>query len=219
MASNKYAETINQISQTVKTVLFGENNSRLDYLIERFYSPNHERRSFIIVSSLILGVLSLFGIIALYFLGLYTLQNKLSSAYTNSNALKEIKPAYVSVQTKFEEITNSINSSNSSLKLVSIIDQKGKDLGVQVSGFRAKPTLTKFPNQSALAEGFQKATVDFKLSNISLKKMMEFINNLEQLPNKLKVTKFRLISLTDAKLYFEVLLTVEALIPNEKELK
>lgn len=219
MASKKYAESINQFSQTMKTLIFGENNARLDYLIEQFYRLNHERRSFIIVSTLVAAILFFIGLICLYFLGLYSLQSKLSSAYTNSNALREIKPAYISVQTKYEEITSGISSANANLNMISIVDQKAKDLGIQVSGFPSKPTITKFPNQNPLAENFQKESIDFKLSNISLKKMMEFINGLEQLPNKLKVTKYRLISITEAKLYFEVLLTVEAIIPNEKENK
>ncbi|MGY3803691.1 hypothetical protein ACWNT8_06510 [Pigmentibacter ruber] len=219
MASKKYAESINQFSQTMKTLIFGENNTRLDYLIEQFYRLNHERRSFIIVSTLVVAIFFFIGLICLYFLGLYSLQSKLSSAYTNSNALREIKPAYISVQTKYEEITSGISSANANLNMISIVDQKAKDLGIQVSGFPSKPTITKFPNQNPLAENFQKESIDFKLSNISLKKMMEFINGLEQLPNKLKVTKYRLISITEAKLYFEVLLTVEAIIPNEKENK
>lgn len=215
MASNKYSETINQYSQNIKTLLFGENNSRLDFIIEQFYRLNHERRSSIIVASIATAVVLFIAIIVTYFISIFSLQNRLSNAYTNTNTLKEIKTSYVGVQTKFEEITNSLISTNSNLNLISMVEQKAKDLGVQVSGFPSKPALTKFPSQYPLAENFQRASIDFKLSNISIKKMLEFINNIEELPNKLKVTKYRLISLTDAKLYFEVYLTVEALVPNE----
>jgi hypothetical protein len=108
-------------------------------------------------------------------------------------------------------------STNANLSIITLLDQKSKDLGLQISGFPVKPIITKLPNQNPLAEQFQKVSVDFKLSGVSLKKMMEYINGVEQMPNKLKVSKFRLISITEAKLYFDVLLTVEALMPIEKQ--
>ena len=109
-----------------------------------------------------------------------------------------------------------IKSANSNLSLVSLLDQKAKDLGLQASGFSTKPLVTKFPSQSPLAEQFQKISVDFKLTEVSLKRMMEFINTVEEMPNKLKVSKFDLVSVTEAKLYFDVLLTVDAIVPADK---
>lgn len=215
--SNKYSENFTQTIQTLKTVIFGENNSRLDYLIENFYRLNHERRSLIIVSSIVSSLVLFILTIIIYLLGLFSLQGKLSSAYSNSSSLKEIKPAYVAVQTSFDDLSSGIKSTNSNLSLTNLLDQKAKDLGIQASGFPLKPVLSKFPNQNPLAQHFQKASVDFKLSGVSLKKMMEYINSIEQMPNKLKVSKFRLISITEAKLYFDVLLTVESLMPSEKQ--
>ena len=215
--SNKYSENFTQTIQTLKTVIFGENNSRLDYLIENFYRLNHERRSLIIVSSIVSSLVLFILTIIIYLLGLFSLQGKLSSAYSNSSSLKEIKPAYVAVQTSFDDLSSGIKSTNSNLSLTNLLDQKAKDLGIQASGFPLKPVLSKFPNQNPLAQHFQKASVDFKLSGVSLKKMMEYINSIEKMPNKLKVSKFRLISITEAKLYFDVLLTVESLMPSEKQ--
>ncbi|WP_397601735.1 hypothetical protein [Silvanigrella sp.] len=215
--SNRYSENLAQVTQTIKTFIFGENNSRLDYLIKNFYRLNHERRSLIIVSSIISAIVLFTLTIIIYLVGLFSLQNKLSSAYSNSNALKEVRPAYVAVQTNFDELENGIKSTNANLSLISLLDQKAKDLGLQISGFPVKPIISKLPNQNPLAEQFQKVSVDFKLSGVSLKKMMEYINSAEQMPNKLKVSKFRLISITEAKLYFDVLLTVEGLMPIEKQ--
>ena len=214
---SRYSENFTQILQTSKSFIFGENNYRLDYLIENFYRLNHERRSMIIVASIATTVILFVLIILLYVIGLFSLQGKLNSAYSNTNALKEFKAPYMAVQSSFDELVNGLKSSNSSLSLVSVLDQKAKDLGLQASGFPAKPLITKFPSQSPFADQFQKVSVDFKLSGVSLKKMMEFINTIEQMPNKLKVSKFRLLSITEAKLYFDVLLTVDGLIPAEKQ--
>lgn len=214
---SKYSESISQVVQSTKIFIFGENNHRLDYLIENFYRLNHERRSMIIVASIATGIVLFILTILLYIIGLFSLQGSLNTAYSNINALKEFKAPYMAVQGRFDELVNGIKSANSNLSLVSVLDQKAKDLGVQASGFPAKPFITKFPSQSPFTEQFQKVSVDFKLTSVSLKKMMEYINVIEQMPNKLKVSKFRLLSVTEAKLYFDVLLTVDALIPVEKQ--
>ncbi len=208
---------ISQLIQTIRVIIFGENNNRLDFLIEYFYRLNHERRSLIIVTSIITGVVIFVLTILLYIIGLFSLQGKLNSAYSNANTLKEFKPLYMAVQGSFNELVNGLKSANSSLSLVSILDQKAKDIGIQVSGFPAKPVVSKFSSQSPFVDHFQKVSVDFKLNGVSLKKMMEYINTIEQMPNKLKVSKFHLLSITEAKLYFDVLLTVDGLIPLEEQ--
>jgi hypothetical protein len=187
---SRYSESISQVIQTSRTFIFGENNNRLDYLIENFYRLNHERRSMIIVASIATGVALFIITILLYVVGLFSLQGKLNAAYSNTNALKEFKAPYMAVQGSFDELVNGLKSANSNLSLVSVLDQKAKDLGIQTSGFPAKPLVTKFPSQSPFADQFQKVSVDFKLTGVSLKKMMEYINAIEQMPNKLKISKF-----------------------------
>ena len=71
--SNRYSENLAQVTQTVKTFIFGENNSRLDYLIENFYRLNHERRSLIIVSSIISAIVLFVLTIIIYLVGLFSL--------------------------------------------------------------------------------------------------------------------------------------------------
>lgn len=214
---SKYSENISQFILVAKTFIFGENNYRLDYIIENFYRLNHERRSMIISVSIVTGVALFIITILLYIVGLFSLQRQLNSAYSNTNLLKEIKAPYMVVQRNFDELANGLTSANSGLSLVSLLDQKAKDLGIQATDFPLKPIAAKFPSQSPFTERFQKESVDFKITGVSLKKMMEYINAIEQTPNKLKVSKFRLISRTEAKLYFDVLLTVDALIPINKQ--
>ncbi|APJ03000.1 hypothetical protein [Silvanigrella aquatica] len=214
---SKYSENLSQALQSTKTFIFGENNQRLDYLIENFYRLNHERRSLIILASIATGVI-FFGLsILFYLIGLFSLQSNLNSAYSNTYSLKELKAPYMAIQGNFDELVNGIKSSNDNLNLNSLLDQKAKELGIQASNFPSKPTITKFTSQSPLAEQFQKESIDFKLTGVSLKKTMEYLNAIEQMPNKLRVAKFRILSITDAKLYFDVLLTVEGLIPEDKQ--
>jgi hypothetical protein len=214
---SKFSESISQIIPSLKLFIFGENNQRLEYLIESFYRLNHERRSIIIISSVFSGVTIFILSIIIYIIGLFLLQSNLNSAYNNSNTLKEFKAPYMAIQGNFDELINGIKSSNSNLSLASLLEQKAKDLGIQTSHFPSKPLITKFTGQSSLVDLFQKESIDFKISGASLKKIMEYINIIEQMPNKLRVTKFRLLSITEAKLYFDVLLTVEALIPEDKQ--
>jgi len=213
---SRFTETITQIMTSLKLFIFGENNQRLEYLIESFYRLNHERRSIIIISSILSGITIFILSIIIYIIGLFSLQSNLNSAYNNSNTLKEFKAPYMALQGSFDELIHGIRSSNMNLSLVSLLEQKAKDLGVQTSHFPSKPLITKFTGQNPLVDLFQKESVDFKISGTSLKKIMEYINIIEQMPNKLRVTKFRLLSITEAKLYFDVLLTVEALVPEDK---
>lgn len=209
----KHAEYLNQAIQSIRNVIFGENNTRLDYLIESFYKLRYEVRSRIIVGSIFFGILFFISMLLVYFFTMASLQDRLDESYENVNKLKNIKSSYVAINQNFEELTQNIYNNNSNLSLITVLEQKAKDMSIQAQGFPNKPVLSKYPGHSPLQAKFQIASVEFKLMGVSIKKIIEFSNAVEQLPNKLKISKFRLLSTTDAKLYFDVLLTVEAIVP------
>lgn len=212
----KSPENLTQIIKSAKTLIFGENNSRLDYLIEKFYQLNHERRSMIIFISIISAIILFILVILIYTIFLFSWQNKLNNAFYNMNMLHEFKNPYTVVHKDFQELINKISNANANISMVSVLEQKAKELGIKTSiSGNSNPIITKFPNQNPLAEHFHKETIELKLSEVSLKKIIEYINAIEHMPNKFKVIKFHLISNTSLKLYFDVILTIEVIIPEE----
>ncbi|KAB8027405.1 hypothetical protein [Fluviispira multicolorata] len=214
---SRYSEDISRILTNVKVFIFGENNSRLEIAIEYFYKLNHERRIVIIVSTIATTIALILFIIIFYFLGLYFLQNDLNRAYSNTLALNNMKPSYMAVQDKFLLLVNNLKSENLNISISSMLEAKAKELGIQASGFPDRPIVSQLPNQSPFAGQFKKISIDFKLSNVSIKKIMEYIKTVEDLPNKFVVSKLNIKSLSEAKLYFDVAITVDGVIPSEKQ--
>ncbi|WP_186645608.1 hypothetical protein [Fluviispira vulneris] len=214
---SQYSEEISRILSNAKVFVFGENNSRLEYAIEYFYKLNHERRIIIIISAIVSAVLFLLFMLIFYFLGMYFLQSNLNKAYSNTIALNNLKPSYMAVQEKFLVLVNNLKNDNANISLANILETTAKEKGLQATGFPDKPISSQLPSQSPFADQFKKVSIDFKITNVSLKKLMEYINAIEDLPNKFVVSKLDVQSLTDAKLYFDVSITVDGVIPSLKQ--
>ncbi len=74
---------------------------------------------------------------------------------------------------------------------------------------------TELPSFNPLAEKFQNAKVEFRLSNASLKKIVDYVLAIENAPHMLKVTSLKIKALYQNKLYFDATLEVEGIVSKK----
>lgn len=206
----------NFVSQ-IKDLIFGENNSRIDTVLDYFFSLRQEKRAKIVFYSIITLIFLILFIIFFYFIGLHRLQNELNEAADNVKELNNLQPSFMIVNQEFSNISTTLQKNNQYNAITSVLDQKAKDLGIESSPLPEKPSLIDLQNTDPLYQQFQKVKIDYKLLNISLRKIIDYINAIQQLENKLKITKLEIQQKFGTKLYFDVSLTVEAYIPSQQK--
>lgn len=209
-------ETLHEFVENAKLKLFGENNSRLDYLVDHFYSIRPRKRAKIVFYSIIGSVIAFFLLVFVYFWSLHSLQKQLEDAIADTNVLQTLKAPYTQIQGQFSQITSSLQSSNQPSQIVSALDQKAKSMDIQTSNLSGTPPLIGLPSSHPLAKQFKKARIEFSLSNVSLKKIIEYVRAIQEMPNKYRVTKLDISQIFGTRLYFNVNLIVECYVPSAK---
>jgi hypothetical protein len=216
---NQKISKINEISQYINKLLFGKQNRRLEYVVEKFYELNLERRALIKTFVVILFCLLFSIIIFIYIKNMNLLEKNLSQAYQALYEIKRLNPIYSSIEENFLKLQDQIKSTNTNLNLIALLKEKSSEMDIEISDFSNAPSFTNLENSNPFSEQFEIVSINFQVKNISLKKMINYINFLEESKNKLKITELKILSEDEEKLYFNIFLTLEALIPKEEKNK
>lgn len=208
---------LDNMMSALKAQIFGEDNSRLDYFIDYFYSIRQEKRAKIIFYSIISSVVFSLFLLVFYFYGLHSLQKKLDYAVADTNELKMLKTPYMEIQRQFLQIMPGLQSANQVSQVVSALDQTAKSMDIQVANLPSSPPVLDLPSSHPLAQKFQQVRIEYKLSNVSLKRTINYIAAIQQLPNKFKVTKLEISQIFGTRLYFNVNLIVECYVPKSQK--
>lgn len=213
----KNFEALDDLVSRLKVVLFGENNSRLDYLIDHFYGIRPRKRAKIIFYSLVSALFLFIFFIILYFWELHVLQRDLDHAVADTNQLQALKIPYSGIQNQFLQIESGLKSSNQMSQVVSALDQKAKSMEIQTADLPSTPPLVRLPANHPLASQFQKARIEYRLVNVSIKKIVEYIKAIQEMPNKYQVVNVDITQIFGTRLYFNVALVVECYVPSAAE--
>jgi hypothetical protein len=216
---NQKISKINEISQYINKLIFGKQNRRLEYVVEKFYELNLERRALIKTFVVILFCLLFSIIIFIYIKNMNLLEKNLSQAYQALYEIKRLNPIYSSIEENFLKLQDQIKSTNTNLNLIELLKEKSSEMDIEISDFSNAPSFTNLENSNPFSEQFEIVSINFQVKNISLKKMINYINFLEESKNKLKITELKILSEDEEKLYFNIFLTLEALIPKEEKNK
>jgi hypothetical protein len=201
---------LRRFSQPLKAAVFGKQNERLEFVMDSYFKLPPEGRTAALVGGFALGILILMGIVGLYLAALGSLQGRLDEAFEATNKLREAHTAHAMNRQKFNELEQKLEAANQGLVVISVLEQKAKELGLSTSGFPAQLPVTDLPQGNPLADKYQNAKVEFRVNNVSLKKISDFVIAVESTPHMLRVSSLKIRSLYQNKLFFDATFEVEA---------
>ena len=102
-----------------------------------------------------------------------------------------------------------LEAANQGLVLISVLETKAKELGLATSGFPPQLPTTDLPAGNPLADKYQNAKVGFRVSNLSLKKIADYVIAIETTQHMLRVSSLKVKSTYQNKLYFDATFEVE----------
>lgn len=196
----------------IRAAIFGRQNERLEYLMDSYFKLTPEWRSAVLVGGVFISVLSFFGILALYLAALGGLQTRLDQAFQATNELKDFRHTYSITKQKFGDLEQRLETANEGLVLISVLETKAKELGLTTSGFPPQLPTSELPAGNPLSAKYQSAKVEFRVSNVSLKKIVEFVVAIENLPHMLRVSSLKIKGLYQNKLFFDATFEVEGIV-------
>ena len=206
---------LSQWGAPIRSLIFGKQNERLEYVMDSYFKLPPEGRSTAILGGVVLGVMTLIAIIATYIAALGSLQSRLDEAFEATNQLREAHTGHLLTKQKFSDLEQKLQASTEGLVLISVLEQKAKELGLTTSGFPPQLPTTDLAAGNPLAEKYQNAKVEFRVNNASLKKIMDYVIAIESTQHMLKVGSLKIRGLYQNKLFFDATLEVEGIVTKK----
>jgi hypothetical protein len=203
-----------QLFAPVRSAIFGRQNERLEYLMDSYFKLSPEQRTAVVVGGVLAMILLLVGIISLYLSALSGLQSDLDSAFAATNKLKEVQTVHQIARQRYEELDGMLRD-NANLSLITLIESKAKEMGVTVGDFPSQQEVAPptAPLSNSAFKNHRVAKIRFSISKAGLKKIVEFVVELEKLKNRLRVTSLTIKRGFVDKLYLDASVEVEAIMP------
>lgn len=208
------AGRLDKLMAPLRTLVFGRQNERLEYVMDSFLKFTPEQRALAIVGGIGGFLLLILMIVWMYFSASATLQRELDAAFTATNRLVEVQSSFAMSRQRFSELEGALQV-NQDLSLITLIESKAKEMSVSVSDFPSQQEISvpAAPLNASALKNYRIAKIRFSINRAGLKKIVEFIVALESLPNKLKVAGLTIKRGFTDKLYLDANVEVEAVLP------
>ncbi|NBX17653.1 MAG: hypothetical protein EBR09_09830 [Proteobacteria bacterium] len=199
----------------VRDFVFGKQNERIEYFMDSYFKLPAEGRTGVIAGAFLFGGLTIFALIAMYLSALTGLQNQLDASFAAINTLRAKQVEYTVAKKRFDELKNRIGKITATVKMTSTIDGKIKSIGMEPENGRIsradKPSSEKdfIRSSPALSETYKTSRSEFRVNNISLKKIIDLVIAIESDESLLRVTDLRIKGIYGTKLFFESNFTVD----------
>ncbi|MEY3901213.1 MAG: hypothetical protein RL189_519 [Pseudomonadota bacterium] len=202
----------------VRELIFGKQNERIEYFMDSYFKLPSEGRTAVIAGAFIFAGLVVFTFIGLYLSALSSLQAKLDGSFQAMNKLRAKQVEYAVTKKKFDELDRRIGNVTGSLQILSLLEDKAKSLDLQISGNTKtdKGSNEKdFIRGTPLADKYKSTRSEFRVSNVSLKKIIDLVVAIESDDKMLRVSDLRIKGLYQNKLFFDATFAVDGIEPKK----
>jgi hypothetical protein len=197
----------------VREFVFGKQNERIEYFMDSYFKLPPEGRTAVVAGGILFAILLVIGFIALYLTALSGLQARLDESFLAVNKLRVKQVEYAITKKKFEELDRRIEEATQGTQIFTLLEEKAKSLELQISGNNKndKPSNEKdFIRESPLKDKYKTTRAEFRVSNVSLRKIIDFVVAVESDNRKLlRVNDLRIKGLYQNKLFFDASFAVD----------
>lgn len=186
---------------SIRRVLFGANNERLDFVMDSFLKLSPGQRM-AVAGGIAGGVVVVVGLAVLfYFVQVNRLRTDLNNAFAALHELSSLKAEHDQANKNFERLVEKIEKQTRATSLNPFIEKTATDLGVTVEGLNDQKV--PLPPENPLADKVQEVKVEMRLPNISVPRLMSFVVEVEKSGKYLKVQDLLIRGRYGTKMFFD----------------
>jgi hypothetical protein len=198
----------------VREVIFGKQNERIEYFMDSYFKLPPEGRTAVVAGGILFAILLVIGFIGIYLSALNGLQSRLDESFQAVNKLRAKQVDYAITKKKFDELDRRISNVTQSLQILSLLEEKAKSLELQISGNNKTDKASSekdFIKGTLLADKYKATRSEFRVSNVSLKRVIDFVVAIESDDKLLRVSDLRVKGLYQNKLFFDATFAVDGI--------
>jgi hypothetical protein len=210
---NNLKEGVLQMIDRLGGLLLGENYERVDWFIERFYRLKPLYRSVLLISLSVVFFLLIGLLVYLYLHSMTSLQKRLVTSFEANAQIARLEEGFSIVHKRNLLLQDHLKRFNNAFNVKSTLSELSKKARLRDFTLET-PSPTVAPLSLPLLKDYKNNIFQVYLPKASLKAFIQFLMELEKLPNLLKVEALSIDQNYQNKLYFEVRLTLSFI--NEK---
>lgn len=202
----------------LREVVFGKQNERIEYFMDSYFKLPPEGRTVVVAGAFLLAGLVVFCFIAIYLSALSSLQSRLDYSFQAINKLRTKQVDYAVTKRKFDDLDKRIANVTGSLQILSVLEEKAKTLELQISGNTKTDKSAgdkDFIRGTLLADKYKSTRSEFRVSNVSLKKIIDLVVAIESDDKLLRVSDLKIKGLYQNKLFFDASFAVDGIEPKK----
>lgn len=182
--------------------VFGVNNERIDFVIDSFYKLSSRQQGLVLAGIGALFVALVIGTILLYLSRVNALDDNLNTSVKALRDLRSLTQSYTYEEKRYSQLQNMIRSSSRSFRPKPFFEAQAKQFGLVITDLRSDEA--DLPPDSPLAKDFKQVTVEFRLPEVSVPRLIRFISDIEKSDYFLNFSSLQIRSRFGDRLYFEV---------------
>lgn len=186
---------------SIRKRLFGANNETLDFFMDSFYKLPPSQRTGVLAGMVSVIALFVLGAVVLYISQVNSLKRDLAQSFAALHDLHSMRLDYEQENKNFEKLVDTIEKKTRQMSLKPFFEKVANEQGVTLEGLTDKKQ--PLPTDNALSEKVQEATVEVRMPNISIPRLLTFLVEIEKSNKYLRVQDLQIRGRYGTKLYFD----------------
>ena len=197
----KMKTRFSEIIQKLLLEIFGENNERLDFLLDSFnkLQPNQQRGA--LAGSAVVFFLMIMMGIWIYAAQVASLRAELSDSFSTLRQFRSLANEFGMENTKFTLLVDSVKGKVDATSYKPYLDQLAKKNGLSLGQLDERDIAAT--EESPLGKELRDVAIDVNFDNVSLPRLLKFLTEIEKSGKYLRIDDLRIRSRYGTKLFFD----------------
>lgn len=199
-------QQFNHLGDRLRVRVFGQNNERLDFLLDSFYKLEPKERVGVLAG--IAGAIGMVVVVAfvVYFSAVSSLKKELNESFAAIHELQKLKAEFSVEDARFQKVVEQVQRKASDLQVKPFFEKVARDTLIQLEGLNVQrqPLDADNPLGGKLSEIKVK---DLRINNTSIPKVLNFLIEVEKANNYIRVQDLEIRGRFGTRLYFDTKLT------------
>jgi hypothetical protein len=186
--------------------LFGDNNEKIDFLMDSFYKLEPNQRVFVLsgAGAVLVGAVGI--ILGIYFSSAAAIEGELDQGFDALYSLQDARKELSSEGKRYSLLLDNIRKKSRALAIKPFIEKTAKNTDVTIRDLSERST--DLPADVILSEELKFVNANLNLSKVSVPRLITFLLEIERSKSFLTVDDLQIRSRHSDKLFFDAKLKI-----------
>ena len=185
----------------VKHRVLGENNERLDFVMDSFYKMEPRQKNFVLAGIVAAIVCFIAFAVFFYVAQIGSLETRLNESFAALNSLQEQKADFGRANGKFNVIVKDVTRRTQGLQMKPLLEKFARGLNIKIEGL--SEASDAFPSDNPMSKFLEQRKIEVRLPRVSIPKLLKFLVEVEKARKFLRISDLTIRGIYGTKLHFD----------------